>query len=377
LKIRAVPAWRLFGGFIVLALCHAHAPIQAAATDSAAPAAAAPVAAPAPRRGPPRSFVQIKEGLWRAGNGNWWSLVYVTPDGILLVDPISPDFATWLKGEFATRFPGKPVRYIVYSHSHWDHVGGAGVFADSHPHIIGQERILMNMDGRFPHMPGNMIDLNHNGTFESEEIAIPTLEHPGICGMGRGYFESIDREHTGHLTPAQWWAVQGVVPPDIVYSERMTLVFGGRTIQLIFPGLNHADDGTVVYFPVERVVFSVDFPADALVTTSMRSLPSGCGQFDHHPLAEWIRSFKTIEALDFDILAQGHGTATFTRADLSEARQYFEDLRAGVEQGMAQGKSLQELKKTLLLEKYRDWAYYDMLREVDIEAAYLNLENYP
>jgi len=30
-----------------------------------------------------------------------------------------------------------------------------------------------------------------------------------------------------------------------------------------------------------------------------------------------------------------------------------------------------------LLEKYRDWAYYDKLREVDIEAAYLNLEYYP
>jgi hypothetical protein len=43
---------------------------------------------------------------------------------------------------------------------------------------------------------------------------------------------------------------------------------------------------------------------------------------------------------------------------------------------MAQGKSLAELKKTLLLEKYKGWAYYDMLREVDIEAAYLNLEYY-
>ena len=44
--------------------------------------------------------------------------------GIVLVDPISPDFAAWLKGELGTRFPGKAVKYIVYSHSHWDHVSG-------------------------------------------------------------------------------------------------------------------------------------------------------------------------------------------------------------------------------------------------------------
>ncbi len=362
---------------VVMALCAARAAAQSTSVPSPTAATAASSAPGLRRLGPPRVFVPIKGDLWRVGNGNWWSLVYVTADGILLVDPISPDFAAWMKSEFATRFPGKAVRYIIYSHSHWDHVGGAAVFADSHPHIVGQERILKNMDGRFPHMPGNMIDLNHNGTIESEEIAIPTLEHPGICGMGRGYFESIDRDHSGHITPAQWWAAQGVVPPDIVYSDRMTLVFGGRTIQLIFPGLNHADDGTVVYFPAERVVFSADFPADALVTTSMRSLPSGCGMFDQHPLAEWIRSYRTIEGLDFDILAQGHGSVTFTKADVSEGRLFFEDLRAGVVQGMAQGKSLAELKKSLLLEKYRDWAYYDMLREVDIEAAYLNLENYP
>jgi glyoxylase-like metal-dependent hydrolase (beta-lactamase superfamily II) len=371
---------KIGGSLLVCALLSVYsvsAPPQSVPAAPGAPAASAPAATVTQRPGPPRTFIQIKGDLWRAGNGNWWSLIYVTPEGILLVDPISPDFATWVKGQLATRFAGKAVRYIVYSHSHWDHVGGAGVFADTHPHIVGQERILKNMDGRFPHMPGNMIDLNHNGTIESEEIAIPTLEHPGICGMGRGYFESIDRDHTGHITPAQWWVAQGVVPPDIVYSDRMTLVFGGRTIQLIFPGLNHADDGTVVYFPAERVVFSADFPADALVTTSMRSLPSGCGMFDRHPLAEWIRSYQTIEALDFDILAQGHGSVTFTKTDVSEGRQYFEDLRAGVARGMAQGESLAELKKTLLLEKYQDWAYYDMLREVDIEAAYLNLENYP
>jgi glyoxylase-like metal-dependent hydrolase (beta-lactamase superfamily II) len=348
---------------------------SAQAASAASPPPPAPAAAPRPA-GPPRVFVQIKGDLWRAGNGNWWSLIYVTPDGILLMDPISPDFAGWLKGELARRFPDKPVRYVIYSHSHWDHIGGAAVFADSHPHIVGQERMLGNMDGRWPHMPGDIIDRNNNGTIDAEDFAIPTLEHPGICGMGRGSFEGMDKSNSGHITIAQWWAVNGVTPPDMVYSDRMTIMFGGRTIRLIFPGLNHADDGTVLLFPAERVAFSTDFPADALVTTSMRSMPSGCGMFDRHPLSEWIRSYKTIEALDFDILAQGHGQVNFTKADVAEGRQFFEDLRDAVQAGMTAGKSLDEIKKTVLLEKYKSWAYYDMLREPDIESAYLNLSNY-
>jgi glyoxylase-like metal-dependent hydrolase (beta-lactamase superfamily II) len=341
-------------------------------------AAAAPSAAPPETPRPPRptNFVQIKGDLWRAGNGNWWSLIYVTPDGILLADPISTDFAVRIKAELEQRFPGKPVRYIVYSHSHWDHIGGAAVFADSHPHIVGQERMLGNMDGRWPHMPGDLIDRNNNGTIDAEDFAIPTLEHPGICGMGKGSFEGLDKDHSGHITIPQWWAVNGVSPPDIVYADRMTIKLGGRTIQLIFPGLNHADDGTVLLFPAERVAFSADFPADALVTTSMRSFPSGCGMFDRHPMAEWIRSYRTIEDLDFDILAQGHGQVSFTKADVTEGRRFFEDLRDAVQAGMAKGQSLEEIKNTALLEKYRSWAYYDLLREADIESAYLNLKNY-
>jgi glyoxylase-like metal-dependent hydrolase (beta-lactamase superfamily II) len=262
------------------------------------------------------------------------------------------------------------------SHSHPDHSAGGGVFADSHPLIVAQERVLQNMDGRWPHMPGDMQDRNNNGTLEAEEMIIPTLEHPGICGGGPGSFEAFDKAHTGHVTPEQWWAGLGMTRPDIVYSERMTIILGGRRIELMFPGLNHADDGTVVFLPAERVAFSTDFPADALVTNSMRSLPSACGVFDQHPLAEWIRSFKSIEALDFDTLVQAHGLVTFTKADVAEARGFYEDLRDAVSQGMAEGKSLAELKRTLLLEKYKNWAFYDRLREDNIEAAYLNLKTY-
>ncbi|MGZ3275685.1 MAG: MBL fold metallo-hydrolase [Caulobacteraceae bacterium] len=343
----------------------------------AQPAPATPPAAAARPSPPPRPFVQIKDGLWRAGQGNnWWSLIYDTPDGLLIVDPLNPDFATWRKGELAQRFPGKKVRYIVYSHTHWDHAAGAGVFADDHPHIVAQERALTNMDGRWPHMPGAMTDRNNDGVFENEEMVIPTLEHPGICGMGQGTFESIDKAGKGRLTGNEWWAATGVVKPDIVFSERMTILLGGRRIDLVFPGLNHADDGAVLLFPAERVAFSADFPADALVTTSMRSMPSSCGVFDQHPLAEWIRSYRTIEALDFDILAQGHGQVTFTKADLAEGRQFFETLRDEVARALAEGKSLEETKRTVRLPQYKDWAYYDRLLPLDVEAAYLNLKTY-
>ena len=329
--------------------------------------------APAPRPPPPRVIAKVTGNIYRAGNGNWWSLFVVTKDGIILADPISVDFAAWLKAQLAERYPGVPVRYVIYSHSHWDHIEGGAAFADT-ARFVAQERVARNMDGRYPHFPGDMIDRNNNGTMEIEEIQIPSNAHPGICGMPDFWFKHQDRNGDGHITPAELYA--DVPPPDITYSQRMTLKLGGETVQLIFPGKNHADDGTVLYFPAERVVFSTDFPADALVGSSMRSLPSACGDFDEHPMSEWIRSYRTIEALDFDILAQGHGSALFTKQDVTEGREYFEYLRDQVSAAMSKGMSLDEMRHTLMLEKYKDWAQYDRLRVMNIEAAYNNLRTY-
>jgi glyoxylase-like metal-dependent hydrolase (beta-lactamase superfamily II) len=356
---------------VALVLAGLWAIVWESRTSGQAPQPPAPQARP--QGIPGRTVTKITEDLYRFGNGVWFGAFLVTPSGIILIDPISTELATWLKAELAQRFPGVPVRYVIYSHSHWDHIEGGGLFADT-AQFIAQEGVLKNMDGRYPHMPGDMIDRNNNGQFELEEITAPAAAHPGVCGMPASFFQSHDRNHDGHMTPAELFA--DVRRPDIVYSERMQLTLGGKTVELIYPGKNHADDGTVVLFPVERVLFSADFPADALVRTSLRSLPSACGNFDGHALSEWIKSYKLIEDLDFDILAQGHGSVLFKKADVAEDRQFFEDLVAEVSAGMAQGKSLDELKQSILLEKYKDWGSYQRLRQDNIEAAYNNLKIY-
>ena len=327
----------------------------------------------APRARPriEREISAITGDLYRGRNGNWYTIFLVTPEGIILGDPINTDFATWLKAELDRRFD-VPVRYVVYSHSHFDHAAGGRAFADT-ALFVGQQNMARNMDGRYPQMPGDMIDRNANGRIDREDIMIPTEAKPGICGWGPSFFTMFDANGDGAVTPQELQA--DIVPPDILYSERMTLKLGGRTVELLFPGLNHSDDATVMYFPAERVVFATEFLADALVTDDIHSLPSACGPFDGSPLAEWIKSYRTVEQLDFDILAGGHGTL-FHKADVTATREYFEDLVAAVSAAIAAGVPLEEMKQTIELDRYRDWRNYDRLLPENIEAAYLNLTLY-
>lgn len=265
-----------------------------------------------------------------------------------------------------------PVRYVVYSHSHFDHAAGGQAFADT-ALFVGHENMARNMDGRYPHMPGDMVDRNDNGRFDREDIMIPTEARPGVCGFSPAFFDMFDADGDGQVTPGELQA--DIVPPDILYSRRMTLELGGRSVELVFPGLNHADDATVMHFPEERVVFATEFLADALVTDEIRSLPSACGPFDGTPLSEWIESYRTVEQIDFDILAPGHG-AVFDKSGVTATREYFEDLTDAVSSAMAEGVPLEEMKRTLTLDQYSGWENYERLLPANIEAAYENLKLY-
>ena len=326
-----------------------------------------------PPRGPAREIVNVTGDLYRARSNNYFAIFLVTPDGIILADPINAGFATWLKEQFAERFR-VPVRYVIYSHSHWDHIEGADVFADT-ARVVAHERVARNMDGRIPQMPGDMLDRNDNGRFELNEIVDPLTNNGGRCGMPAGFFKTADRNGDASLTPAE--LQQNIRKPDILYSERMQLVLGGRRVELVHPGRNHSDDATVVLFPAERVAFATEFISDVAlpITASPRAFPSACGPFDGHPLSEWIRSYRTVESLDFDTFAGGHG-ALATKADVTANREFFEDLVKAVSAGMAEGRSLEELQKTLLFEKYRDWNGYAQRRGPTIASAYHNLQLY-
>ena len=322
---------------------------------------------------PGRAITHVKGDVYRANNGGWYVGILDTPEGLLLVDTLNVPFSLWLKEELAKKFPGKTVKYVILSHSHWDHTEGGKVFADT-AKFIAQEGFLRNMDGRYPALPGDITDRNNDGFLDVTEFETPSRERPWYCGAGGATVTSKDRDGDGRASPAEFFA--DTPRPDIVYGDRMTLRFGGKTLQLVFPGKNHANDGTAVLFTDERVLFTTDFPADALVLDSMRSLPSACGPFDGHPMDEWIRSYRTLEALDFDISVGGHGRVPFSKRDIAEGREFMEYLKHEVEAAMSKGMSLEQMKKTLLLEPYREWRHYEQLRVPNIEAAYFNLKTY-
>lgn len=257
-----------------------------------------PAAVQAQQSAPSRQITQIAGDLYRFQNGGHYAVFLVTSAGVIVTDPINADAARWLKDEIAKRFK-QPIKYLIYSHDHADHISGGEVFADTAT-VIAHEKAV-------PHIVG-----------EKRPTALP----------------------------------------QVTFSDRMEIALGGQKVELIYLGLNHSDNSIVMRFPAERVVFAVDFaePKRAL----FRDLRNGY-------VDEWIDSLKRLEALDFDILASGH-MPLGEREDVREVREYLQELRAQVLQMVREGKSLDEMKAAIKLDKYKSWRQFDQFLPLNVEG---------
>jgi glyoxylase-like metal-dependent hydrolase (beta-lactamase superfamily II) len=300
-----------------------------------------------------RSIVKITGDLYRFQNNTHYSVFLVTNEGIIATDPINAGAAQWLKSEIGERF-GRPVKYVIYSHHHPDHISGGSVFADTAifvAHEKAKRAILAGQRQGFP-PPVAAMDSNGNGAIEREE------------GRGRllANFDRIDTNKNGIITVAEFAAQRGgnITLPTVLFSDRMRIELGGQIVELAYLGRNHSDNSIVMRFPKERTLFAVDF-------ITVKRLPFRNLRDSYLP--DWIDSLKNVEQLDFDILAPGHGVLG-VKADVRDHRAYLEDLSVAVMKLASEGKTLQEMQRLIKLEKYKDWGQYEAWLPLNIEGAY-------
>jgi glyoxylase-like metal-dependent hydrolase (beta-lactamase superfamily II) len=261
------------------------------------PWAQAQTQAPAP---PVREITPIAGEVYRFRNNNHYAVFAVTPAGIIATDPINAEAAQWLKAELQKRF-SQPVKYLIYSHDHTDHISGGEVFADT------------------------AIVVAH----ENARIAIVNEKRPTAV-------------------------------PQVTFSDRLSLDLGGTVVELSYTGRNHSDNSIVMRFPKERILFAVDFIPVASV--AFRDFPDAY-------VEDWIESLKRVEQLDFDILAPGHGPLG-KKEHVRMFRDYLEDLRSAVLKYAREGKSLDDMKSLIKMEKYAKWAGYEQMLQLNIEGMY-------
>jgi glyoxylase-like metal-dependent hydrolase (beta-lactamase superfamily II) len=306
---------------------------------------------------PTRSLTQITGQLYRGQNNNAYNVVLVTPEGVIVTDPINKDFSLWLKQEIAQRFKA-PVRYVLYTHHHWDHASGGEVFADT-AEFVGHVSMIEALSVPAGNIPLSAamqkFDTNKNGVLERSEAT----------GQGSPNFVLTDANGDGLLSGAeiQRGPVTDVYPATMTFTGRHTVTLGGKSVEMIHLGGVHAPDSSVIYFPAERTLVGGDM-------LRVRRMP-----FNIEP-GPWHNAMRIMMAVDFDHAAPGHGVMG-TKQDIGRMQQYIADVTDGVVAGIAAGRSLADIQKSLTLEKYKDFEGWEMQRPNHIANVYAAIKGTP
>ena len=149
-----------------------------------------------------------------------------------------------------------------------------------------------------------------------------------------------------------------LVESTIRFSDQLSFTVGSKTFELTYLGPGHGKDLVAMVVRPDNVAFVVD--AVSSKRLFYRDFPGA-------NVDQWANQVRKIDALDFEVMIGGHGPVG-VKSDVADGIAYLDELRAAVLQGLKAGKSVDELKQSVKMEKYRAWASYDNWRELNVEG---------
>ncbi len=230
---------------------------------------------------------------------NHQSMFIVTPAGVIATDPISygrPQAAQTYIDEIR-KITKAPIKYLIYSHHHYDHIAGGKPFKEAGAMVIAHRRA-------------------------SERLK----ELRGL----------------------------DVVIPDQVVDGKRSIKLGGTRLDLVYAGRNHSDSSLVMFLPKQKIIFAVDF-------NSLGAVPSRLAVNDSYPTEWETSLKKTLALnWDRQIPGHpGPGGRLGTKKDMEQQLAFMTDLSSEVKKASDGGKCFDPAVKEVRLPQHGTLQNYE------------------
>ncbi|MGH6735760.1 MAG: quinoprotein relay system zinc metallohydrolase 2 [Methyloceanibacter sp.] len=217
----------------------------------------------------------------------------------------------------------KPIKYVINTHMHPDHVLGNAAFKQDNPTFVGHYKLARALGTRAEgYITANKQMLGHEA-FDGSEIVLPTL----------------------------------------LIKEPTTLDLGDRTLLLEPQPTAHTDNDLIVTDTKTDTLFLGDLLFSVHVPTIDGSIKG------------WLTLLDEIGRRKAARVVPGHGPKTMELPQAIEPEQrYLAAIAADVRQLIAEGKTLAEATKTAGFSEEDAWKLFDQYHVRNVTAAFAELE---
>lgn len=270
-------------------------------------------------------------------------------------------FDTFLSPEVAEEFQSmvdhyglSPIRYVVNSHAHNDHIRGNQVFSEE-VDIISTERTAQLMD-----------------EWEKQEIPAEKAYAPPLVA----YYDSLLQHFYGDSSGREFQHIRMWLPyyktlaeshlkvstrlPNLIVENSLSLDGPERRVCLLARGPGHTESDLILYLPDDGVVFTAD-----LVFNHMHPYMG-----DGFP-REWVAYLDYLESLKFSTVVPGHGDVC-GRKEILAMKSYLRDMENLAIDMIREGMSLQQASEMRIPDAYLDW-WFENFFEYNLRFMYNQL----
>jgi cyclase len=273
------------------------------------------------------------------------SLFVVGDDGVIVVDAQS-NAATTRETLAALRaLTDKPVKFVINTHWHDDHVVGNQVYSEAFPGVQfvahAATRAYLPAEGasnrrkwhegglsQFVEMLRNLVRDNKSlagGALDEEE----RVSYLSDVSLGEGYM----------TVPANYEPTL----PTVTLEEKLTLYQGSRAVEILFLGRGHTSGDVVVRLPRENVVAAGD-----LVVWPVPFVGS-----DQSHVSDWGAALEKLSALKPSVILPGHGPLMRDDSYVRQVARLMDSVSRQTREAVSRGETLEAARKSVKLDEFR------------------------
>ncbi len=280
--------------------------------------------------------------IGRGGDSNAGAVE--TPNGLIVIDAqqsraLGETFRDSLKASIAA-----PVRAVVNTHYHLDHIAGNVAFGDVP--IIGHAKTLQALDRELGPITAEAVTVHD--TLSKIRMFFGSNFEDLVAEPDRDWFI----ERVGGATPLV------IKPPTEAFADQMEFRLPADILRLEYWGPAHCDGDVVIYLEKAGVVFLGDLLFHGRFPW-----------FGDCDLNGWIAALERVLTMDVKTVIPGHGEPASMK-EVMQFRDLLSAVRDAVEQALKSGASEDAAGAEIVLPDYAAMPRYKEWMPFNIRSAY-------
>jgi len=283
-------------------------------------------------------------------------------DGVLVVDSTSfPSHARQIIAEIK-QMTNQPIRFLVHTHWHPDHILGDGEFRASFPEIaiIGTSFTQKAIAELAPKYIKSIAErgAEYGASFRKQVREGKSEDGKPLTDADKKYY--LDCADDIDFAVPEYKQYKTILP-NVAFDDALTIRLGKREVRLLFLGRGNTTGDAVIFVPDAGVVMT----GDLLVAPT----PYSYGSF----LTDWIKTLAKVKALGATSIVPGHGPVEHDTAYLDLVSSVLQSVNSQVQAAVAKHLSLEDTRKQLDLAAFREkFCGKDHDREIAFQAGFVD-----